>query len=380
MSFTGKATYTAGSTLPEAAEDISDLIALSSPFETPLLDALGDPPYAAHSTIHEWLEDNLVASSDTIASITNTTHIVMNNPARFRVGDQLRVEGASELILVTGVDLPSSTLTLVRSYGGTTGTTLQANQVLYILGNAALEGGDADPARVTSRSRISNYAQIFSVTVEVSGSEQAVRQIGVRDELDYQKAQRSRELPRDLENSVINGIAAGANPEGSATVRRTMRGLMAGITSNLFTPDVNDFPSGTALNEEQLNAALRAIWESSNGQVDLLLMGGGPKRALNQFIGSNRRFGAESEVFKNIVNVYESDFGVCRVIVSRFVPAGCVLLLDSSRIHVLPLAGRSFQYKPLARVGDRESGQLIGEYTLELRNENAHGIITGLTG
>ena len=27
--------------------------------------------------------------------------------------------------------------------------------------------------------------------------------------------------------------------------------------------------------------------------------------------------------------------------------------------------------------GDRESGQLIGEYTLELRNENAHGMISG---
>ena len=57
-----------------------------------------------------------------------------------------------------------------------------------------------------------------------------------------------------------------------------------------------------------------------------------------------------------------------------------VLLLDSSRIHVMPLAGRSFQFKPLAHIGDREAGQLIGEYTLELRNQNAHGVITGLTG
>ena len=57
-----------------------------------------------------------------------------------------------------------------------------------------------------------------------------------------------------------------------------------------------------------------------------------------------------------------------------------MLLLDSSRVHVMPLAGRSFQYKPLASTGDREGGQLIGEYTLELRNENAHGVISGATG
>ena len=60
---------------------------------------------------------------------------------------------------------------------------------------------------------------------------------------------------------------------------------------------------------------------------------------------------------------------------SRWVPAGAVLLLDSSRIDVLPLAGRSFQYKPLAVTGDSQSGQVLGEYTLEFRNESAHGLL-----
>jgi len=41
MSFTGKATYSAGATLPEIAEDVADLVAVNSPHETPLLDALG---------------------------------------------------------------------------------------------------------------------------------------------------------------------------------------------------------------------------------------------------------------------------------------------------------------------------------------------------
>jgi len=76
--------------------------------------------------------------------------------------------------------------------------------------------------------------------------------------------------------------------------------------------------------------------------------------------------------------MYESDFGVCRVVLSRWVPADTVLLLDSSRIDVLPLAGRSFHFKRLAADGDKELGQVIGEYTLELRNENAHGLIRGL--
>ncbi len=61
MAFTGKATYTAGADLPEIMEDVSDLISIVSPYETPLLDHLGDPARPALSTIHEWVEDALVS-------------------------------------------------------------------------------------------------------------------------------------------------------------------------------------------------------------------------------------------------------------------------------------------------------------------------------
>ncbi len=49
------------------------------------------------------------------------------------------------------------------------------------------------------------------------------------------------------------------------------------------------------------------------------------------------------------------------------------------RIEVLPLLGRSFHFKPLASTGDHEVGQVIGEYTLQAMNENAHGVIRGLS-
>jgi hypothetical protein len=42
------------------------------------------------------------------------------------------------------------------------------------------------------------------------------------------------------------------------------------------------------------------------------------------------------------------------------------------------LSGRSFQFKPLAQTGDAIAGQVLGEYTLEMRNENAHAVIRGL--
>src|SRR5207244_3732564 len=109
----------------------------------------------------------------------------------------------------------------------------------------------------------------FSSTVEVSGTELAVRQLGMRDELDYQKNQRLRELLRDLENCVINGVMPAASPEGSATVRRTMRGINSFISSNRFEPG-SGIPAGSTLTEAQLNAALREIWKNSSGNIDLI--------------------------------------------------------------------------------------------------------------
>jgi hypothetical protein len=154
MAFTGKATYSAGTTLPELAEDVADLIGIISPYETPLLDALGDPLRAATSTHHEWLEDELLPNKDSIddqsiSSPSTETDFDVANGSRFQVGDQIQVEGSAELMLLTAIS--TDTLTVIRGYGGTTAEDLVDGQVINILGNAALEGSDKPSARFTNR-------------------------------------------------------------------------------------------------------------------------------------------------------------------------------------------------------------------------------------
>jgi hypothetical protein len=382
MAFTGKATYSAGATLPELAEDVSDLIGLISPYETPLLDVFGDSLRPATSTHHEWLEDELLPNKDSIddASISSPsteTSFDVANGSRFRVGDQIQVEGSKELMLVTAVS--TDTLTVVREYAGTTAEDLVDGQVINILGNAALEGSDKPSARFTNRTRKSNYTQIFTATVEVSGTDIAARQLGLDDELDLQKQERLRELIRDLENTVINGGRVVSDPQGSSTVRRTMKGIIQHLSTNVFSVGDSGFPSGNDLDEAKINYVLRNIWESSNGNVDLIAVGGFQKRKVNSFLSALRSYSGSDTTFQDMVSVYESDFGVCRIITTRWVPEDAVLLLDSSRVNVLGLSGRSFHFKPLASGGDYECGEVIGEYTLELKNEGAHGLIRGLT-
>ena len=382
MAFTGKATYSAGTTLPELAEDVSDLIGIISPYETPLLDALGDPMREATSTHHEWLEDELLPNKDAINDSTYTdpaadTDFVVDNGDRFRVGDQIQVEGSEELMFVTGIN--GDTLTVVRGYAGTTPEDLADNQVINILGNAALEGADKPNARFTNRTRYGNYTQIFTATVEVSGTDMAASQLGLADEMDYQKQERLRELIRDLENTVINGGQTTSNPEGSSSVRRSMNGIIQHTSMNAFHTGDSGFPAGNDLDESKINYTLRKIWENSNGNVDLIVVGGFQKRKINAFSADSRTYAANDTTFTDMISIYESDFGVCKIVTTRWMPQDAALLLDSSRISVLPLAGRSFHFKPLASGGDYECGELIGEYTVELKNEASHGLIRGLT-
>ena len=181
MAFTGKATYSAGAALPEIAEDVSDIIGLVSPHETPLLDHLGDPQRSALGTVHEWLEDTLLPNTDAVNDQTISLPAIdgvftVDNGDRFRVGDQIMLEGKQEVMLVTNI--AGNDLSVVRQYGGSPSSNLVDNDVINIIGNAALEGDDAQTARFTNRVRKQNYTQIFTATVEVSGSQLATQSIG----------------------------------------------------------------------------------------------------------------------------------------------------------------------------------------------------------
>ncbi|QDU35517.1 hypothetical protein KS4_36000 [Poriferisphaera corsica] len=372
MAFTGKATFSAGAQLPEIAEDISDVVSIVSPYETALLNYLGDSKQVATSTIHEWLEDELRSYSTKISTAVNdsATQIDVEDVQVFRIGDLLRAQDSQEVMMVQNKS--SSTITVARGYGGSLSAPYVQNTKLLKIGSAALEGEDAPSSLNVNRIRKTNFTQIFTAAVEVSGSHLACNTVGITDELDYQKQERLREMMRDLENSVINGIAAQASPQGSSTIRRTMQGIIPALKTNVF--DVED----SQLTESRLNEALRVIWEQSAGNVDTIVVNGFQKRMINRFVSEGRGYGANETKFSDYVGVYESDFGICRVIMSRWVPRNSALMLDSSRVAVVPMSGRSFHYKPLASQGDYESGQLIGEYTLELRNENAHGLLTNL--
>jgi hypothetical protein len=384
MAFTGIATYDPGAPPgEEIAEDVAASVAVISRTATPLLDFLGTAANPAFSTHHEWLDETLVINRTLTtasgASGAVTAAVTTGEGQYFRAGDLLkasRVQTAAsassaseEVMLVTNVS--TDTLTVTRGYGGTTAVIFALGDELQRVGRAALEGADSPGSASLNRNRRSNWTQIFTEDVVVSGTRDAARNLGnIGSERDHQVANRVKEILSSLERAVIQGIKPASTAQGSATVRRTMDGFIPQITG--VSIDGSSYSSG--ITEAGLNLAFRTAWDKGAENIDLILVNGYQKRAINSFIASNRRFTKDDTDVKEVVGTYESDFGIAKIMLTKWVPRDMVLGLDSSRISVMPLTGRSFFEKPLAETGDFTKSQIIGEYTNELRNgpDGAH--------
>jgi len=233
MPFTGRATY---SDFDSIAEDVSPLISIVSPRETPLLDLLGDPPYEARSVLHEWLDDALapntiVASSAVTSDTADSVLGVAGGRARLIQEGSILRGPSGEYMLVSVV--AGNSITVSRALGGTSANSFAAGQTIEVISSAALEGEDVTQDSSTDRSRRDNYVQLFKEDIIVSNTQQAVTLLGgISDEYAYQEMKKVTEAVRNLEKAVIMGISFG-NTIGSSTARRTMKGLRSLIATNV---------------------------------------------------------------------------------------------------------------------------------------------------
>lgn len=363
--FTGRATYDTG-VFAEGAEDVSYIIGMISPYETPALNLLGNPGYAATNVIHQWMEDalspNTFVSSSTIpASTTATTIQVAASLAEYvQVGAILLNEAAAERIQVTAVS--GNWLTVNRGLGGTTVASVGAGATFRILDGAAKEGesvnGDYSRARVLK----SNLAQIIKKDIIVSGTQRSISKLGsVADEYLYQLEKKSREALRDLEKFALMGIGSQANTLGSSTVPRLMDGVINRISTNVTTV--------TTFTESSIKTALRSCFDAG-GNIDTIICDNTFKETIDDLNSSRVRVDNRDTVYANQVTDYLGTYGMQGVVMSRWMPTNSAVFLDSSRVKVLPLTGRSFFQKPEEGAVDATKGSVIGEYTVELMNED----------
>jgi hypothetical protein len=269
----------------------------------------------------------------------------------------------------------------------------QTDSLAAAAANAAVEGADASTATLSPTTRVGNRTQISQKTVGVTGTLQAVDKAGRKSELAYQLSKASSEIKRDMEFTFLNNTVQSNGTAGSTA--RVLGGLQTWLSSN------GDFGSGGSagssgttartngtnrtFTETELKTVIKEVFESG-GSPKILMVTPAHKQTVSAFAGiAAQRYMAPSDAPTTIIgaaDIYLSDFGSVSVVPNRFMLSGnsaneVAFVLDPEYAAVAYL--RPFQTIELAKNGDSDRTQLLVEYTLEVKNEAAHGIIADLS-
>ena len=269
----------------------------------------------------------------------------------------------------------------------------QTDSLAAAAANAAVEGADASTATLSPTTRVGNRTQISQKTVGVTGTLQAVDKAGRKSELAYQLSKASSEIKRDMEFTLLNNTVQSNGTAGSTA--RVLGGLQTWLATN------GDFGSGGSagssgttartngtnrtFTETELKTVIKEVFESG-GSPKILMVTPAHKQTVSAFAGiAAQRYMAPSDAPTTIIgaaDIYLSDFGSVSVVPNRFMLSGnsaneVAFVLDPEYAAVSYLRG--IQTIELAKNGDSDRTQLLVEYTLEVKNEAAHGIIADLS-
>jgi hypothetical protein len=257
--------------------------------------------------------------------------------------------------------------------------------------NALVEGATASDITVSPTTRLGNYTQIVGKTVMVSGTLEAVDKAGRKSEKAYQLAKVSSEIKRDMETIITANQGQSA---GNASTARTLGALLSYIKSNTskngtattgvdpVTVGVSTRTDGTTrtFTEAMLKTVIASVF-SAGGTPSALFVSPTQKQVVSGFTGlAAQRYQVPTTGQATILagaDLYQSDFGVLSIVPDRFMRSRDALILDPEYAALAFL--RPFQTNELARVGDAEKTQILAEFTLEVRNEAAHGGVFDLS-
>ena len=302
---------------------------------------------------------------------------------------------------------------------------------------AAFPGTPSDGPEI---SRLGNYSQIFTKSIIVSGSIEAVNKAGRKSEFKYQSEKRGKELMRDIEFALIasrdvktagSGIPAGGARKfaGYQAWVPAANTVVAGDTGGTASTDPR-LETGTAVGDgttvarvaagdavgteitvaatvtallkdfslSQVDDVMQRVWQNG-GKPTTLMMSPRLKRAFSVAAqGQTDVSGQTANVRRNIdekgklsqsVTLYESDFGLVKV-VPNYIMGGTgegsgsaathldrdMLVYDSSSFKMATL--RPLHHRDISEDGDRLRALMVHETSVECMNPQAVGIIINL--
>lgn len=352
--------------------DLSEVLAMILLDDADFLSYHGISDDAATQTKHEWVEDALNATTivqtagNSFLSGTTATVIVFSaNISRITAGTLLkdRLSGLSEVVQVTAISGISATV--VRGFTDSDPQAHASGATWDIIAHPRPQGMSGPKDESTTRTRPHNITQIFSKGVKLTGTAEAIDHAGITSEQEYQIDMRLRELKRELDRSCIMGQRSG---QPSDTVYGSMAGMIA-WTGDLNTD--NKTTTAETLTPSVLNTMIKQCWDAGL-EPDTILVGGLQKQKISAFDQEFRRSTLDTRRAGFTVEEFVSDLGHnLRVVVDRWVPNDVCIVYQRDKVKIMPLRTRSFFLEPLGKTGDSHDWQIVGEYTMEVRNAAA---------
>lgn len=359
---------------------ITDYISLLDPSDAPFVEAIGGLDGAAskfrftnQGTLVEWIEDTLAPltgalSIGTAATVSTATALTVADANMVQPGHIL-LQG-SELMWVSAND--SGAITVTRGLGSTTATTLATNNTFAIVGMARLEGDDSDPIGYTDLTTNSNYTQIFHKEVKQTGTAPYQDRWGMGDQMQYESAKSIPEMMRLIERT----LQYGKRSAGSTTTPRMMGGYQEFIKTNLA--------SGTNISVASLapaviEDAVELIYNAGGSGDFLAIVNPATYQKIKNAYDSSSfvRYPPEQTQFGTLVDRIITPFGNVSFVIDRWQLSNLVPIMKLDNVGMLTL--RPWQVEDLAKTGDAEKKQLIGEFSFCMKLEKSHALLTAVS-
>jgi len=358
---------------------ITDYIALLDPSDAPFIEAIGGLDGAAskfrftnQGTLVEWIEDTLAPltgalSIGTAATVSTATALTVADANMVQPGHILLI--GTELLWVSANS--SGAITVTRGLGGTTATTLATNASFTIVGMARLEGDDSDPIGYTDLSTNSNYTQIFHKEIKQTGTAPYQDRWGMTDQMQYESAKSIPEMMRLIERTLQYGKRAA----GSTTTPRMMGGYQEFITTNKASGSGISVATACVAAIED---AVELIYNAGGGGDFLAIVNPATYQLIKNAYDSSAyvRYAPEQNRFGTLVDRIVTPFGDVSFVIDRWQLSSLIPIMKLDNVGMLTL--RPWQVEDLAKTGDAEKKQLIGEFTFCMKLEKSHALLTAV--
>lgn len=363
--------------------DVRDFIFQLEPEEAPFVSLLNRVrKESAKDVEFFWLEDRLVGKYTAINNADGydaaAGHLAVDDADIFLPYDIVKNTRTDEIMLVTQVGVANNIITVRRGWGSSPAAAILDNDPMFKLGNAQKEGWDAPSSMVTAKSRLSNYIQIFSRTVELTTTANAVSTYG-GNRRNYERKKVALELKRDLETQLLFGEPKLDTSEGEP---RYQTGGVLYFMKQGGSPTLNG--NGKRLNKTAFDMFLRDVFTYGSSEKVLI--------ASPMIIGQINSFAepylkTDDGVKKSWgirFQTYINAFGTLQLISSRqFVGAysGWGIVIDPKEIVYRYLEGLDFKLSTDIQLPN--SHKLLDEYHgqcgLEVHLAPKHGYIFNVT-